>query len=403
MNSIKSHFYQPTRSVPKKFLASLVILTFFFSQTIPSGFADITLRPERAVPYQPETNAVDDSSNPQQTEPAPKVPIDPSAAFLQDQLHLEPSATPKTQQQVTPQNARDYAEYSFEDAVAQFSPDYASAVVVESLTAENLRQLNSLDIEVGIAVVRGKIVMFTTGSRDELRANPVVQSILAESPILIHTHPQGTQTMPSALDISLAGLTTEYVLSGSGVYAYNSTGIISSDLSEEDLVALIETDHVPEASSVEARAILNEFIAEIDQYNSDPAQYTVFRSAQPITVLPGKPTLGSWASSTPPAPNPTVTQLSSSEFTVAYDVSNSGSYSGVTVNLATNGQTSQDLSGLGYFSFDVKSTVACSTSGSDRCLKLELKDTANNVAAFAITSLSTTYSNISVSACSFLI
>ncbi|MFA5160163.1 MAG: hypothetical protein WC484_06630, partial [Candidatus Omnitrophota bacterium] len=395
MNTENNHFRQLRHSVPKKILASLVVLAFFFSQTIPSGFADVALQSEtRATPYQSETNATDDSPNSQQKNETPDVPIDPSAAFLQNELSLTPSSTVSNNQQTSVQNARDAEEYSFEDAVDSLTSDYAAAVVVENMTADDLRQLVQKNVEVGIVVIRGKIVMFTTGSRDELRANPVVRSLLAESSILIHTHPEGTQTQPSALDINLAGTATEYVLTTDGVCAYNSSGIVSSDLSEEDLLALIETNHVRETSSVEARAILNGFIAEIDNYNTDPSQYTILRSAEPITVLPGKPALGTW--SYDGHSDPVVTQLSASEFEAQYDVTASGSYSGVTVNFAVNGQTSQDLSSLGYFSFDAKTTVPCSASGTQRCVKIEFKDTSNRIGAFKLVTLSTSYTHTEV-------
>ncbi|HOW88448.1 MAG TPA: hypothetical protein PKV84_07340, partial [Candidatus Omnitrophota bacterium] len=66
MDTKNSIFYQRRHSVPKKILASLVILSFVFSQAVPAGYADITLRPdERVVPYTPETEATEDSSNSQ--------------------------------------------------------------------------------------------------------------------------------------------------------------------------------------------------------------------------------------------------------------------------------------------------------------------------------------------------
>lgn len=258
-----------------RFASVLVVLSFLFSQVVPIGYADITAQmDENVVLYVPETPVDQEQmpvAQPQQTD---VVPSDATTDFYQT------SALNLVEDVLVDQSTYDSDESSFEDAIAQFSPDYASAVVVESLTAENLMQLNNLDVEVGIAVICGKIVMFTTGSRDELRANPAIQSLLSESPILIHTHPQGTQTMPSALDIDLAGATTEYLLSGDGVYAYNMNGIVSSELSEADLLDLIEANHVREASSVEAREILNDFIVEIDNYNADPAQYSIYRSAE---------------------------------------------------------------------------------------------------------------------------
>jgi hypothetical protein len=384
MNTKNSFFDHRHHPPILRILSTFVALSFLFSQAVPYGYADITLRPdESVVSYVPETPADQEQQN---TQSSSDIPQDGTTSFYQ------PSALTATQdasldQQANVQTEYDGTEYSFDDAVAQLSPDYASAVVVQTLTAENLRQLNSLDIEVGIAVIRGKIVMFTTGSSEDLRTNTVAQSILDESPIFIHSHPQSTLSMPSALDMEIAGATTEYLLSGDGVYAYNSDGILSSALTEEDLVGLLEVNHVPDASSTEAREVLNEFIAAIDDYNSDPTEYTVYRSAQPNSVLPGSPTLGAWNSSG--APTPVVTQQSSSEFSVAYNVTSSGSYVGATINLATNGNSSQDLSSLGYFSFDINSTTACTTSGNNRCVKIEFKDTSNRTVAFGLQNLYT--------------
>jgi len=119
-------------------------------------------------------------------------------------------------------------EYTFGQAVDHLTKDYAAAVIVSSLSAADLRQLVKQNVEIGIAVIRGKIVLFTSASKDELRMNPVAQSLLAESSIIIHTHPEGMRTMPSAMDYQMAGSATEYLISADGVYAYNHDGLISN-------------------------------------------------------------------------------------------------------------------------------------------------------------------------------
>ncbi|MFA5168127.1 MAG: hypothetical protein WC530_06320, partial [Candidatus Omnitrophota bacterium] len=158
MNIKNSRSRQLPHSVPRRILASLVILAFLFSQTIPSGFADIAPSSEtRVTSYQPEADATGDSSSSQQgnqTSQTSDVPIDPSAAFLQDELSLTPSSTVSNDQQTSTQSVRDAEEYSFEDAVDYLTSDYAAAVVVKEMTADDLRQLVEKDVEVGIAVIR---------------------------------------------------------------------------------------------------------------------------------------------------------------------------------------------------------------------------------------------------------
>ncbi|MFA7255058.1 MAG: hypothetical protein WC133_03040, partial [Candidatus Omnitrophota bacterium] len=396
MNIKNNHFYQLRHSGPKKILASLVILAFFFSQTVPSGFADITLRPEtRVTPYQPETDATDDSSNSQQTNQTSDIPLDPNAVFSQDELSLTPSDVISNDPQTSVQTARDAMEYSFDQAADYLTLDYAAAVIVRDVTAEDLRSLVQLDVEVGIAVIRGKAVFFTSGSSEELRANIAAQTLLQESPIIVHTHPAGERTQPSLSDFSLAGETVEYLLSEDGVYAYNRDGLISEQpLTEEELADLLRTAQSPEASSVEARAILNNFISEIDEYNSQQEQTPVFRSADPITVFSGQPTLGAFSSADPNATSlPIIGQTSTSEFSVNYNVTPANSYSGAVINFDPNrtGQ-SQDLSGYGSITFEMKTATACT----GHCLKLELKDAEKHTAAFWISDLTTSYEQISI-------
>ena len=101
--SIKnSHFFQRRHSVPKKILASLVIIAFFFSQTIPSGFADITLRSnEPVVPYVPETSATEDTSNSQAPSDTTASNVQTTSSFLEGSTPLSVGATTTTTQTVT--------------------------------------------------------------------------------------------------------------------------------------------------------------------------------------------------------------------------------------------------------------------------------------------------------------
>ncbi|MFA5021244.1 MAG: hypothetical protein WC517_04270, partial [Patescibacteria group bacterium] len=266
---------------PVRFVAFFTAAVFTWTQTV-FAVGESPYEQYQSRPVQSSVEVPGGEGKISRPERAPDTSLD----FLSGKNSpLSLPEKPRQNISIESQTQYEAAESSFDDAVVQFSPDYASAVVVKSLSAQNLRELKRLDVEVGIAVIRGKIVMFTTGSREELRANPVVQSILSESSIIIHTHPQGTQATPSMFDVYLAGETAEYLLSNVGIQAYNSNGIIASDLSEDDLIDLLETNHTRDVSSTEARNVLNSFIAEIDKYNSDPAQYSVYRSAGSITWI----------------------------------------------------------------------------------------------------------------------
>ena len=512
MTRENNYFYQRRRTIPQRFLASFVILAFFFSQTMPTGFADISLRPEdHAVSYIPETDATVNSTESQTSTTSPVSDVQTTSNFLAGTTPISVGATQTTTQTVTPVPEapaakksgasvdtqsdifrakyealrREYAsclddlsdptakktakdceqylgqlkdvgaalqdvsrvgatasksnttimdqamydqlmaamnasqanidptvgtpapatqdiqyqqtEYSFHDAVDLLVPETAAAVIVESMTAQNLRDLTKLNVEVGIAVIRGKIVMFTTGSRDELRSNPVVSALLAsESSILIHTHPEGAQITASDLDISLAGASTEYLLSNAGVVAYNHSGLVSTALTQEDLLSLIETVHTPDASSVEARSVLNEFIYNVDLYNSteDRSHFTILRSANPVTFLPGRPALGVFNSQPPDsplAPLPVISQSSTSEFSVNYNVSNPGSYAGAVINFDSTPGKSQDFSATGI-TVGLKTSV--NNSNGSICATIEFKDDGlykDQGAAFYVKGLTTAY------------
>ncbi len=197
-----------------------------------------------------------------------------------------------TSSPVTPA-VRETTEYTFEQAVDYLTKDYAAAVIVSSLTADDLRKLAEQNVEIGIAVICGKIVLFTSAGRDELRVNPVARDLLAESSIIIHTHPAGLGTKPSSLDYDMAGSAVEYLISSAGVYAYNHEGLVSDNpIDANDLVELLKAAQAPLASTVEARQVLNTFIAAIDQYNTRPDEATIFREGNaPLGVVTDSLTL----------------------------------------------------------------------------------------------------------------
>ena len=282
--------------------------------------------------------------------------------------------------------ARQLDEYSFEDALAQLSPDYAVAVVVSHITAEDLERLTKLDYEVGVAVVHGKIVLFTSGSSDEIRMIPAAQDLLSQASILTHTHPEGQRAEPSLTDFEEAGSKTEYAITTNGVYAYNHDGLVySQPLSYQDLISLIDVAHAPGASSKEARDVLHAFIAAVDEYNQNREAADVFRSADPPTVFPRTPNVGVFsggAGNTDPA----LSLTSNQSFRIDYNVTPAGSYDGTFMSFddySTAGVTeSVNLSALTQIVFNVASNnLGCINN---KCFKIEFKDADGLVAVLHV-------------------
>ena len=282
---------------------------------------------------------------------------------------------------LTPSTSRENDESSFEDAVAQFSPDYASAVVVNKVQGDDLKNLLSLNQEVGVAVIGGKIVMFTSGSKDEIRVVPAAEELLKQSSLLIHTHPAGERAQPSLTDFEEAGTQTEYVVTSAGVYAYNHDGLVSKEpLTYDELASLIETAHAPEASSKEARDLLNKFIVAIDEYNQNHEAAQILRSANSDTVFARTPNIGVFGAVT--AGNPVY--LGYNTFSVSYDVSAAGSYAGSFMSFddySTTGFESVNLSS-GSLVFDYTSSNTVCSSG--KCFKMEFHDTVGHSASINI-------------------
>ncbi|HLD50649.1 MAG TPA: hypothetical protein VJC08_05565, partial [bacterium] len=69
----------------------------------------------------------------------------------------------------------EYERYEFKDAVEQLRPEYATAMILKDLKAEDLEKLGDLGFETGILVLQGEIVLFTSGSEDEVGVMPAVQ------------------------------------------------------------------------------------------------------------------------------------------------------------------------------------------------------------------------------------
>ncbi|MFA7001827.1 MAG: hypothetical protein WC352_06760, partial [Candidatus Omnitrophota bacterium] len=160
-------------------------------------------------------------------------------------------------------------EYGYE-LIRQGIP---SAVFVDSVSAEDLQRLSELPFEVGIAIVQGRTVLFTSGDESEIRVLEPVQMILSQAVLFVHTHPSSAanlQSGPTAQDLQAASDQLEYVITGRGFFAYDRTGIKNSNASLALLAQLIAgtdghwKDSTPQAERT-VRETLHDLILAMDR------------------------------------------------------------------------------------------------------------------------------------------
>ncbi len=264
----------------KIWTSAVTLATFLFVQALPASFAqEMVLEPQKLLPEQSAASA-----------PQPEKPQVDQSSLVTLQGAAKPLSIPANQEKKNAQpEVRGLDEYSFNEALDQLQPDIASAVIVKKISAADLRKLLDLKIEVGIAVVHGKIVLFTSGEEDQIRMLPAAKELLEQASVIAHTHPHGA-AMPSIEDFMEAGAQTEYVVSDQGIYAYNHDGLIyEKPLSFGYLVGKINAVRKPNVSTKATRDLLNEFIASMDEYNEQPETAVLFRAAIPETTAASNP------------------------------------------------------------------------------------------------------------------
>lgn len=294
------------------------------------------------------------------------------------------------------------------DAIAEFSPDYAGAAVVDSLSAEDIESLSRLSYEVGIAVIEKNIVLFTSGNAGEIRVRAEVKELLDGASLVAHTHSGEVSGMPSPDDIRAAS-GVEYVVSTDGVYAYDKNGLIgSSALDYGYLAVAVDEASEPDASSLSARRALNRFIAAMDDLNRDAGESVVFRTGG-ITVFPNSPGLASFASEQPAAnlamsrhADPLEQGPEFSVIRLDYQLE-PGSYGGAVLNFADN---PADLSGTSRIAFDVRTdnqTVSsCPDGATQNCMKVEIKDMAWRTAVLFVPAIQDEFTRVTLEASNIL-
>ncbi len=312
-----------------------------------------------------------------------------STTFLQDVSPL--SEVPRDDE---------FERYDFQNAVDLFRPEYASAVIVKELKAENLAELVRLPFEVAIVVLEGEIVLFSSGSEDEIGVLPAVKELTRKAGLMTHTHPTiYSAEGPSGEDINEAASHPgpEYAVTKNGVYAYTGDGILNdgNPYSCEEYIrtlnAAVEASRGTGDAS-QARKDLNLFIVAQDQYNrASELEREIFRmggtltyssglNSTSVTVLPGNPFpyyMAGSSSATALSLNP------DGRFKLDYNVTASGSFSGMTVsfdNASTSQVETQNVSGFTYLTFGLQGTA--------NAAKVEIMDLNGNKDTFTLTNIS---------------
>jgi len=289
----------------------------------------------------------------------------------------------------------DQTDYSFSGAL-QFLKQQTSnlkAAVVKNVTKENLLALARLPYEVGLAVVDGIVMMFTSYQADNLNGTSALKQILDSfrTGFLMHFQPHTAE--PSLADREGAadrGSRVEHTASlkagGSGdldVFEYSASEESVRVIESDELIARIEREQkseiLPEQLSVLAQEIKTALQGPAERYRSEPP-----------TVFSGEPTVGSFASTSPFA-TANVVQTSAEVFRINYNVSNSGSFAGGSINFSTP----VNVSSLSKFTFEMLTNNTCGATGGN-CLKLEVIDSANRKASVFVRGLSTAYQQVDI-------
>lgn len=403
MRLTRSRAQSPFFAVKKSshFLSTFVAAFFIFSQCVSPVYSFEPLEVVDPAYKTPEINADN-----------PAVQVDPTLG-IEDEKLVEEETTLKDEYPLgeavfeiqTREEERRIVD--FETAVTQLVPDYAAAVFLDSISAEELKALTELEVEVGIVVLDNKLVLFTSGSRDELRVNPLADKILEEAQLIAHTHVQGSSNYPSLLDIE-AAKGTEYVVSDR-VYAYDALGLKGNFPYTYDYLAN-QINNLTDSyqASDEVIDLLSEFIVAIDAYNASPEDSLLFRSAD-VTVFPNFPTFSLFDSQTPPA-NISISQFADplgddaavSVARIDYNTTN-GSFGGGLLNFGSN---PADLSLNTKFTFDMRTdnnTVSnCPDNPQTNCMKVEFKDNTGNTAIHYISGLTSEFQQIDITVADLL-
>lgn len=391
---------------PFRFFAGVTAFIFCWNQIVFASGQDLTgpysRPPISFVAEVPDAGLAGDIIPPAAT--GTKAPFPTSTQFLNDTLTLTPAslAASKIILENRTELNYEYERYAFDDALDLLREDYASAVIVKDMTAADLERLVRQPFETGILVLHGEIVLITSGSEDEVGILAAAQSLVRKASFVAHTHSSlDSFEGPSGDDMNEAAagsLDEEYVVTGSGVYAYNGVGVLNGGEASpyETLAAKIrEALEITkmERDQVAARRELNQFIAEQGVYNfaADENRATFrmggtiaaaskLKSAN-VTTLPGSPfpyIMTGSSTGTSISYNTSTRQIN-----LSYSVPSASDVSGSTISFDRPGTPAvemQNLSTLTNLVFGLKGAAAS--------IKLEIVDVNNVKDSFTLTGVS---------------
>ncbi|MBI3307290.1 MAG: hypothetical protein HYZ84_05770 [Candidatus Omnitrophica bacterium] len=385
-------------------VAGFTALSFILNMTLVPVYAAVTPTEQEILAHTPTQSAAAF----QQAAPVVSTSqeLESTQAFLQEDLKLEPvkSPTPEVQadesaESETSENSAEQnsSPYNFEQVIKALenAKDFTVAVVGQ-ISKSDILKLAGYGYEIGLAIVDGIAVVFTSHEENQIRVPKLLKNLLdgLRTSFLVHFQPN--QARPSLVDQQGAterGDRVEYsanlsVESGElDVYAYNGKVIEPTPYNVDHLISEIQkvSDANPNGQKLDA---IQEYINEL----KENGELVLYRS-EPPTVFPGFPVLGSFASSSinnQPDAVISIDQTSSAQFALNYDLSNAGSFGGAIINFGASAAGPQNLSGFSKFTFELRTNSTCSnpTFG---CLKIEFVDTANRLATVRINGLTSTF------------
>jgi len=376
-----------------RFMVLLLIINFIFVQN--SSFADTQIQ------FNQDSGNLQPVKSIAEFEQSPTEVIEETVSPTSDFLNESPLSIPTKEELIAVDTAYEYERYEFIEALDLLREDYAGAVIVKSLSIEDLNALARLPFETGIIVLYGEIVLFTSGSGDEIGVLPAVKDLFNKASFISHTHTEEfSKEGPSGKDLELAvaAPSQEYVVTHQGVYAYNNEGVINDDPYSYEwyLERLNEAQSLQSSrNDVLARADLNRFIAEQDRYNEAPEaekeilrlsgtwSYTSGLTTSNVTTLPGSPI----ASIAPGLSGVTTFSYDSPSgiLSSGYSVPNLPDYSGIVISFDNPGTTtveSQNLTTLSYLIFGLK--------GPNTSVRFDIFDVNNVMDSFTFIDISNT-------------
>jgi len=392
----------------RRTVALILIFTFTSLEILPLGWSQ-TVAPTVEV----QNRAPEKAPSQIVSEPVSQGPSQDSIEFLQNDSPLKAAADDKIElvknpsEGVEPEDvnqAYEYERYDFEDAADLLRPEYATAVIVKELREEDLKALLDLPLETGILVLHGEIVLFTSGSQDEIGVLPAVKELVQKASFMSHTHPHAfSEEGPTSTDLAEAVLASseEYVISRKGVYAYNHDGVLydgephSFDWYLEKLNDALKASK-SEMNQVEARADLNQFISEQDRYNSATEdEKEILRRGGTWTYNPGvltaylKKLSGTTYSSVIAGSSAGTTysfNSTTSQYNLGYSVPNASDLSGIRISFDNPGTTTTvETKNLSTYNYIILGLI-----GPNATVRMDVVDINGIRDSFTLTDISST-------------